>query len=67
MNFKDDNNGIIVCDEFWVEFVFKIKLYDVRFQKVVEIEVGRQYEISMELVDDNWYWMGKFGCYFVFF
>lgn len=41
MNFKDDNNGIIVCDEFWVEFVFKIKLYDVRFQKVVEIEVDR--------------------------
>lgn len=30
-DFKDDNNGIIVCDEFWVEFVFKIKLYDVRF------------------------------------
>lgn len=41
MNFKDDNNGIIVFDEFWVEFVFKIKLYDVRFQKVVEIEVDR--------------------------
>lgn len=61
IDLKDDNNGTIVRDEFWVESVPKTKLYDVRFQKAVEIEADRQYKISMELADDNWHWMGKLG------
>lgn len=61
IDLKDDNDGTLVRDEFWVESVPKTKLYDVRFQKAVEIEADRQYKIGMELADDNWHWMGTFG------
>lgn len=61
IDLKDDNDGTLVRDEFWVESLPEIKHYDVKFQKAVEIEAGRQYKISLELADDNWHWIGKLG------
>lgn len=57
----DDEDKILVNEDFCMESDSKTQLYNAKFQKAVEVVPDRKYRVSLTLDDTNWSWKGIYG------
>lgn len=62
---RDENGETVANEDISVLTEPDIKLYDVRFQKAVDIKAGHRYQIIMKLDELNWLWKGLSGRHLV--
>jgi hypothetical protein len=57
----DDKDKVLINDDFCLKSDSKTQLYNVKFQKAVEIVPDRKFRVSLTLDDTDWSWKGKDG------